>query len=153
MTSTRTTRRTALAAGLTLALGLGMTATASAGGPRTVTGKPTDPITRIADFYGAYIDAQSGEGGGKLAEELRKYYLTPALQKELKAWEKKNNADGVLRAQNTPVQWKVTDNGTANHTEAGITFTWGSGRTTKLVVDMNRKLKIFHIGTKGAAGS
>ncbi|MDX3644247.1 hypothetical protein [Streptomyces sp. MB09-02B] len=153
MTSTRTTRRTALAAGLALALGLGVTATASAGGPRTVTGEPTDPITRIADFYGAYIDAQSTEGGGQLAEELREFYLTPALQKELKAWEKKNNADGVLRAQNTPVQWKVTDNGTANYTEAGITFTWGNGKTTKLVVDMTRDLKIFHIGTKGAAGS
>ncbi|WP_371583357.1 hypothetical protein [Streptomyces sp. NBC_01314] len=154
MTSTRTTRRTALAAGLALALGLGVTATASAGGPRTVTGKPADPISRIADFYGAYIDARSDpDGGGELAEELRKYYLTPGLQKKLKAWEAKNHADGVLRAQNVPVQWKVTDNGTANYTEAGITFTWGSGKTTKLVVDMTRDLKIFHIGTKGAAGS
>ncbi|WP_327723234.1 hypothetical protein [Streptomyces europaeiscabiei] len=154
MTGTRTTRRTALAAGLALSLGLGVTATASAGAPRTVTGKPTDPITRIADFYGAYIDAQSDpDGGGKLTEELRKYYLTPALRKELKAWEAKNHADGVLRAQNVPVQWKVTDNGTANYTEAGIIFTWGDGRTSKLVVDMTRDLKIFHIGTKGAAGS
>ena len=71
MNSTRTIRRTALAAGLALALGLGMTATASAGGPRTVSGKPSDAVTRIADFYGAYIDAQSGPGnGGKLAEEF-----------------------------------------------------------------------------------
>ncbi|WP_308404282.1 hypothetical protein [Streptomyces sp. ATCC 21386] len=58
-----------------------MTATASAGGPRTVTGRSTDPITRIAGFQ------------------------------ELKAWEKWNNADGVRHAQNTPVRWKVTDNG------------------------------------------
>ncbi|MFJ7043580.1 hypothetical protein CTU88_39315 [Streptomyces sp. JV178] len=154
MNSTRTIRRTALAASLALALGLGMTATASAGGPRTVSGKPSDAVTRIADFYGAYIDAQSGPGnGGKLAEELRKYYLTADLRKQLKAWEAKNNADGVLRAQNVPVSWKVTDNGTANHTEAGITFTWGNGKKTKLVVDMTRGYKIFHIGTKGASGS
>ena len=154
MTSTRTARRTALAAGLALALGLGVTATASAGAPRTVSGRPTDPITRIADFYGAYIDAQSDpEGGGRLAEELRTYYLTPALRKKLKTWEAKNNADGVLRAQNVPAAWKVTDNGTANYTEAGITFTWGNGKTTKLVVDMTRDFKIFHIGAKGAAGS
>jgi hypothetical protein len=154
MNSTRTIRRTALAAGLALTLGLGMTATASAGGPRTVSGKPSDAVTRIADFYGAYIDAQSGPGkGGKLAEELRNYYLTADLRKQLKAWEAKNNADGVLRAQNVPVSWKVTDNGTANHTEAGITFTWGDGTKTKLVVDMTRGYKIFHIGTKGASGS
>ncbi|MDX3524221.1 hypothetical protein [Streptomyces scabiei] len=154
MTSTHTARRTALAAGLALALGLGATATASAGGPRTVTGGPADPITRIADFYGAYIDAQSDpEAGGAVADALRTYYLTPALRKELRAWEKKNHADGVLRAQDVPVRWKVTDNGTANHTEAGITFTWGDGKTTRLVVDMTRDLKIFHIGSKGAAGS
>ncbi|WP_316731231.1 D-lyxose/D-mannose family sugar isomerase [Streptomyces sp. 11x1] len=136
-----------------------MTATASAGGPRTATGtgtgtgKPTGPITRIADFYGAYIDARNTEGGGQLAEELRKFYLPPAVRWELKVWEKKNNADGVLRAQNTPARWKVTDNGTANHTETGITFTWGNGRTTKLVVGMTRDLRILHIGTKGATGS
>jgi hypothetical protein len=125
--STRTTRRTALAAGLALALGLGGTATTSAGGPRTVTGEPADPITRIADFYGACIDARSDpDGGGRLAADLRKYYLTPALQKKLKAWVAKNHADGVLRAQNVPARWKVTDNGTANHTEAGVTFTWAA---------------------------
>ncbi|BBC29320.1 hypothetical protein SGFS_006140 [Streptomyces graminofaciens] len=154
MTSKRTTRRTVLASCLALALGLGVTATASAGAPRSVTGKPSDAITRIADFYGAYIDAQSDpDNGGALADELRAYYLTPGLQKKLKTWEKKNHADGVLRAQNVPLKWKVTDNGTANHTEAGITLTWGGGVTTKLVVDMTRDYKIFHIGTKGAAGS
>ncbi|MFH0174256.1 hypothetical protein ACIA6D_15605 [Streptomyces cacaoi] len=142
-------RRTALAAGLALALGLGVTAQASAGSPRSVSGKPSDNITRIADFYGAYIDAVTDEGGDKLADELRKHYLTPAFQKELAAWEDKNHANGVLQAQNVPLAWKVTDNGTANYTEAVVTLTWGS-ETTKLIVDMTRGThKIFHIGTTG----
>jgi len=142
-------RRTAVAAGLALALGLGVTAQASAGSPRSVSGKPSDNITRIADFYGAYIDAVTDEGGGKLADELRKHYLTPAFQKELAAWEDKNHANGVLQAQNVPLAWKVTDNGTANYTEAVVTLTWGSD-TTQLIVDMTRGThKIFHIGTKG----
>ncbi|MGH1552356.1 hypothetical protein ACRAWF_10055 [Streptomyces sp. L7] len=104
MNSKKATRRTALAAGLALALGLGMAAQASAGGSRTASGSPDDNITRIADFYGAYIDAESDldNGGGKLARQLRAYYLTPAYLKKLTAWEDKNHADGVLQAQNTP---------------------------------------------------
>ncbi|XUL92049.1 hypothetical protein ACQ86D_40140 [Streptomyces galilaeus] len=155
MNSKKATRRTALAAGLALALGLGMAAQASAGGSRTAGGSPDDNITRIADFYGAYIDAESDldNGGGKLARQLRAYYLTPAYLKKLTAWEDKNHADGVLQAQNTPVSWKVTDKGTTGYTEAAITLTWGGGDTTKLVVDMTRTThKIFHIGTKGIGG-
>ncbi|MCX5268239.1 hypothetical protein [Streptomyces sp. NBC_00199] len=145
----RTTRRTAVAAGLALALGLGVTAQASAGGPRSVSGKPSDNITRIANFYGAYIDAVIDEDG-KLADDLRKHYLTPAFQKELKAWEESNHANGVLQAQNVPLAWKVTDNGTAKYTEAVVTLTWGGSNTTKLIVDMTRDShKIFHIGTTG----
>ncbi|MFD9436531.1 hypothetical protein [Streptomyces sp. NPDC060002] len=145
-----TRRRAALAAGLALALGLGVTAQASAGSPRSVSGKPSDNLTRIADFYGAYIDAVNDEGGGKLEDELRKHYLTPAFQKELAAWEDENHANGVLQAQNVPLAWKVTDNGTANYTEAVVTLTWGD-QTTKLIVDMTRGThKIFHIGTTGA---
>ncbi|MFJ1968653.1 hypothetical protein ACIO93_08275 [Streptomyces sp. NPDC087903] len=147
----RPVRRTALTASLlAVALGLGATAQASAGAPRSVSGKPSDSVTRIADFYGAYIDAQSDpDHGGRLAQELRKYYLSASFLKELKTWEAENHADGVLRAQNVPLKWKVTDNGTADYTEAGITLTWGGGVTTKLVVDMTRGHKIFHIGTKG----
>lgn len=151
----------AAAAGVVLAAPAGAAAKASAptppkaaaSAPRTVAGSPSDSLTRIADFYGAYIDAQSGPGGGgKLAAELRKYYIHPDYLKKLVAWEDKNHADGVLRAQNTPLSWKVTDNGTADHTEAGITLTWGSGATTKLVVDMTRDHRIMYIGTKGIGG-
>jgi hypothetical protein len=153
MNTTKATRRTTLAVGLALALGLGATAQASAGAPRSVSGKPSDNITRIADFYGAYIDAVTDEGGGELQDALRAHYLTPAFQKELNAWEDKEHADGVLRAQNVPLAWKVTDNGTADHTEAVVTLTWSAGQTSTLVVDMTRgSHKILHIGTKGLGG-
>ncbi|MFI6435337.1 hypothetical protein [Streptomyces sp. NPDC050759] len=153
MNTTKAARRTTLAVGLALALGLGITAQASAGAPRSVSGKPSDNITRIADFYGAYIDAVTDEGGGDLQDALRAHYLTPAFQKELNAWEDKEHADGVLRAQNVPLAWKVTDNGTSDHTEAVVTLTWSAGQTSTLVVDMTRgSHKILHIGTKGLAG-
>ncbi|MFJ8996050.1 hypothetical protein ACIRQH_37295 [Streptomyces sp. NPDC102279] len=145
--------RTALTAGvLAVALGLGATVQASAGTARSVSGKPSDNITRIADFYGAYIDAVTDEDSGDLGEALKGHYLSAAFQKELDAWEEKNHANGVLRAQNVPLAWKVTDNGTADYTEAVITLTWGGSTTTKLVVDMSRSShKIFHIGEKGSA--
>ena len=145
--------RTVLTAGvLAVALGLGATATASAGTPRSVSGKPSDNITRIATFYGAYIDAVTDEDSGNLGTALRGHYLTPAFQKQLTAWEDREHADGVLRAQNVPLAWKVTDNGTADYTEAVVTLTWSRNTTTKLVVDMARDSRqIFHIGEKGAA--
>ncbi|MFF4252356.1 hypothetical protein ACFY1L_14220 [Streptomyces sp. NPDC001663] len=147
--------RTALTAGvLAVALGLGATAQATAGTPRSVSGKPSDNITRIADFYGAYIDAVTDEDSGNLGEALRAHYLTAGFQKELNAWEEKNHADGVLRAQNVPLAWKVTDNGsTAKYTEAVITLTWSKSSTSKVVVDMTRDSRqIFRIGEKGIGG-
>ncbi|MER7839034.1 hypothetical protein ABTY98_24935 [Streptomyces sp. NPDC096040] len=152
--STKT--RTVLTAGvLAVALGLGVTAQASAGAPRSVSGDPSDNLTRIADFYGAYIDAESDlDGSGGLPTALRSYYIDPTYLKKVEAWEDREHADGVLQAQNTPLKWKVTDNGTAkNHTEAVVTLTWSRDTTTKLFVDMNRgSHKIIHIGTKGLGG-
>ncbi|GAB1332380.1 hypothetical protein [Streptomyces sennicomposti] len=150
--SSRTRNRTALAAGvLAVALGLGATAQASAGTPRSVSGKPSDDITRIADFYGAYIDAVTDEDSGGLGGDLRSHYLTAGFQKELTAWEEKNHADGVLRAQNVPLAWKVTGNGsTTGRTEAVITLTWSRSSTTELVVDMARDTRrIYRIAEKG----
>ncbi|MFD6921027.1 hypothetical protein ACFV99_12510 [Streptomyces sp. NPDC059944] len=144
--------RTALTAGvLAVALGLGATVQASAGTARSVSGKPSDDITRIADFYGAYIDAVTDEDSGGLGEALKGHYLSAAFQKKLNAWEETNHANGVLRAQNVPLAWKVTDNGGADYTEAVITLTWGGSTTTKLVVDMSHSShKIFRIGEKGS---
>ena len=143
--------RTVLTAGLlAVALGLGATAQASAGAAHSVSGKPSDNISRIADFYGAYIDAVTDEDSGNLGDALRAHYLTPAFQKELAAWEDREHADGVLRAQNVPLAWKVTDNGTAkNHTEAVVTLTWSRNSTTKVYVDMTRDThRIYHISEK-----
>ncbi|MER8011261.1 hypothetical protein [Streptomyces sp. NPDC094149] len=143
--------RTALSAGvLAVALGLGATAQASAGAPRSVSGKPSDNITRVADFYGTYIDAVTDEDSGNLGQALRAHYLTPAFQKQLAAWEDREHADGVLRAQNVPLAWKVTDNGTTkNHTEAVVTLTWSRNSTTKVYVDVTRDThQIYRIGAK-----
>jgi hypothetical protein len=147
-----TTLTTLTAGVLTVALGLGATVQASAGTPRSVSGRTSDDITRIADFYGTYIDAVIDEDRGHLGQALRGHYLTPAFQKELAAWEKKEHADGVLRAQNVPLAWKVTANGTTrNRTEAVVTL-WGRSGTTELVVDMTRdSRKIFRIGQKDTA--
>ncbi|MER7938560.1 hypothetical protein AB0N99_38110 [Streptomyces sp. NPDC093272] len=149
--STKT--RTALTGGiLAVALGLGVTAQASAGAARSVAGDPADNLTRIADFYGSYIDAVSDlDGSGDLPTALRAYYLDPAYAKVLAAWEEREHANGVLQAQNTPLRWKVTEAGTAkNRTEAVVTLTWSRNVTTKLYVDMTRDThKIIHIGTKG----
>ncbi|MFJ8938655.1 hypothetical protein ACIRL0_23515 [Streptomyces sp. NPDC102365] len=160
-TGRRRGRRAALVAGLVVAtaLPLGITASAEATSAdatarttafRSVSGQPSNSVTRISDFYGAYIDAQSGPGeGGNLVTELRKYYVDADYLKEIEAWEDANHADGVLRAQNVPAKWTVTDNGKADHSEAVVTMTWGDRTTTKLVVDMNRDHEIIHIGDKG----
>ncbi|WP_328493152.1 hypothetical protein OHS59_10700 [Streptomyces sp. NBC_00414] len=158
-TARRRGRRAALIAGLVVAtaLPLGITASAEATAGvtafRSVSGQPSNSVTRITDFYGAYIDAQSGPGeGGDLVTELRKYYVHADYLKELEAWEDENHADGVLRAQNVPAKWTVTDNGTADHTEAVVTLTWGDRTKTTIIVDMNRDHEIIHIGDKGIGG-
>ncbi|MEU9136268.1 hypothetical protein AB0D33_09920 [Streptomyces sp. NPDC048404] len=146
-------RRVAVAAGLVLALGLGAAAqvTAQAAVPapakasakasaasRSISGFNGDVVTQVADFYGAYIDAKDDAAGpdSALAKALRAHYLTPAFAKRLAAWEKKNSVDGVLRAQNVPVRWTVSEGG--NGLEVVVTLTFGGGEspttTTRLVV-------------------
>ncbi|MET8131311.1 hypothetical protein [Streptomyces sp. NPDC005251] len=156
-TARKHVRRTALIAGLVAAaaLPLGLTASAQAttGGTaagaaaqRTVSGTASDDVTRVADFYGAYIDAKSDpDHGGRLATELRKYYVQAGGLRELTAWENRNHADGVLRAQNVPGKWTVKDAGAAGHTKVNVTLTWGGGQTTKLVVGLDRNHKIIRI--------
>ncbi|OKI12605.1 hypothetical protein [Streptomyces sp. CB03911] len=161
-TTRKHVRRTVLIAGLVaaVALPIGLTASAQAttGGatagavaPRTVTGRSSDDLTRVADFYGAYIDARLDAEDGRLAAELRKFYLRADYLGELAKWEEANQADGVLRAQNVPLKWTVKENGTAG--QVGITLTWGQAVTTRLVVDLDRNHRITHIGTPGAGGN
>ncbi|MEU8825452.1 hypothetical protein [Streptomyces sp. NPDC048636] len=108
--------------------------------PEKVSGSPTSPLTRVSDFFGAYIDARkdarNDEGSGAPSTVLRRHYLSTGLDKTLMDWERRHNADGVLRSQNVPVKWTVTvtDNGNGNNYSAVTTLTWGDGTETKLVV-------------------
>ncbi|MDX3384726.1 hypothetical protein PV682_25125 [Streptomyces niveiscabiei] len=91
------------------------------------TGSPESTVDRVADFYGAYIDAVY-DGTDGLGRELRAHYLTEELRRRLADWEETNHADGVLRAQNVPLQWEVrySDSG-AGHAFTVVTLTWGGG--------------------------
>ncbi|MFF4540185.1 hypothetical protein [Streptomyces aureus] len=158
-------RRAVLAAGLLLAVGLGVStqvsaqaavhapAKASAAASRSVSGTTGQAVTRVADFYGAYIDAKGDyeDPDGTLATALRTHYLTSDFATRLAAWEERNGEDGVLRAQNVPARWTVTDNGAVGmgH-EVVVTLTYGSGETThktKLFVLLERYGHIADIGT------
>ncbi|MGW7200480.1 hypothetical protein [Streptomyces chryseus] len=161
-------RRAAVAAGLLLAVGLGvstqMSAQASVHGPakaptaasRSVSGTSGHVVTRVADFYGAYVDAKGDytDPDVTLAKTLRKHYLTPDFAKRLAAWEEKNGVDGVLRAQNIPARWTVTDNGAVgNGHEVVVTLGFGSGDTTRkttLFVLVERYGHIVDINTTSA---
>ncbi|MFH7599429.1 hypothetical protein WDV06_30665 [Streptomyces racemochromogenes] len=123
---------TAGAAALSFALVSGTSATAAA--PPSVSGSPEGAFTRIADFYGSYIDAVY-DGDGRTADQLRAFYLSEPLRRELGQWEEANHADGVLRAQNVPLKWKVTsvDSGMGK-TNAAVTLTWSGSTTTTVHV-------------------
>jgi hypothetical protein len=154
MLNTRISRRAGLAVAAVSALALAGTVTplAVAAGdpaPAKAAAKPAaagkvvrsgsflSATDRVAEFYGAYIDAVSGDTG-HLSDQLRKAYLTPALRKSLLAWEAEEHADGVLRAQNIPVKWTVTTDGAgAGHVFTVVTLTWGFGphpEVTRLAV-------------------
>ncbi|MGI5357014.1 hypothetical protein ACQI4E_17130 [Streptomyces sp. CA-252508] len=163
-------RRAAVAAGLVLAVGLGVSAqaTAQATAPapaktsakasaalRSVTGFNGDVVTQVADFYGAYIDARNDSAApdAALAGALRAHYLAPAFAERLTAWEKKNKADGVLRAQNVPNEWTVSEGATG--LETVVTLTYGGGEspttTTRFVVKQEATGDITDIRTANSA--
>jgi hypothetical protein len=161
-------RRAAVAIGLVLAVGLGVSAQVSAQASvpasakvsttaqKPISGTTGQVVTRVADFYGAYVDSKGDytDPDVSLAKALRKHYLTPAFAKRLAAWEKGNGVDGVLRAQNVPARWTVTDNGSMGHShEVIVTLTFGSGETmrkTKLFVLVERYNHISGIETTSA---
>jgi hypothetical protein len=92
-------------------------------------GSPSSTVDRVADFYGAYIDSAYGTGMGNLGADLRAHYLTKGLQVQLAAWERKNHANGVLRAQSAPNAWAVTAaNAGAGHVWTTVVLTWGTGK-------------------------
>ncbi|WP_406186664.1 hypothetical protein [Streptomyces sp. NBC_01006] len=140
----------AAAATAALTLAFVTSASATAGAPQdgraavaapSVSGSPEGAFSRIATFYGAYIDAVY-DGDGTRAKQLRAAYLSAPLQRELAKWEETNHADGVLRAQNVPLEWKVTyvDSGMGK-TNATVTLTWSGSDTTQLHVQADLKTR------------
>ncbi|RAG84990.1 hypothetical protein DN069_14135 [Streptacidiphilus pinicola] len=109
-------------------------------------GSPESAVDRVADFYGAYIDAVA-DGTDHLPDQLRAHYLTKNLQLELETWEKTNHADGVLRAQDVPLHWEVRyhDAG-AGHVFTTVMLTWGSAKHptyTRLMVASELHTKLI----------
>jgi hypothetical protein len=137
----RTVRRAALAAALSLAVAVPAVAAQARPGPHTapaaaahaqaaVPGRAGDPqstVDRVADFYGAYIDAVWDGGNDPLAKDLRTHYLAAGFRAKLARWEQSNHADGVLRAQDVPQGWKVTYDGSgAGHAFTVVRLQWGN---------------------------
>ncbi|WP_018548697.1 hypothetical protein [Streptomyces sp. LaPpAH-108] len=111
------------------------TTTAPAARPAAVTsvqGDPRNVTQRVADFYGAYIDAiWDGEDPASAADAkaLRNFYLSAPARKKVAAWERKNHADGILFAQNVPVKWKAAYSGSGmGHATTRVTLTWSDGK-------------------------
>ncbi|WRZ92793.1 hypothetical protein OHB54_29330 [Streptomyces sp. NBC_01007] len=128
--SSRTTNRALVAAALLITAGASVPAVASSTAPPPARSGSSGPAyDRVADFYGAYIDAVTDTGSGRLSTQLRSFYLTPGLRGSLSTWEHRQHADGVLRAQDVPSAWKVTpgDSG-AGHTWSTVRLTWGSAQ-------------------------
>ncbi|QCX76733.1 hypothetical protein C9F11_15330 [Streptomyces sp. YIM 121038] len=92
-------------------------------------GSPGPAYERVAHFYGAYVDMAGAPGSAKAAAALRTFYLTPDLRERLLDWERRHDADGVLRAQNAPTAWRVTagDSGMGKTTST-VRLTWGTGQ-------------------------
>ncbi|MFI8927729.1 hypothetical protein ACIG3E_08645 [Streptomyces sp. NPDC053474] len=106
--------------------------TAEPGHAPARSGSPGPAYDRVAHFYGAYIDVANDPGSNQAAAALRTFYLTPDLRKRLLDWERRHDADGVLRAQNVPSAWRVTagDSGMGKTTST-VRLTWGTGEQTR----------------------
>ncbi|MFJ9458439.1 hypothetical protein ACIRST_25540 [Kitasatospora sp. NPDC101447] len=123
-----------------------MTDTDTQAGAAVRSGSLDSAVDRVADFYGAYIDAVS-DGTDGLGDQLRAHYLTEDLRRRLAAWEEANHADGVLRAQDVPTRWEVRyhDSG-AGHLFTTVTLTWGTGPDaghTRLAVQSDLSTKLI----------
>jgi hypothetical protein len=146
----------ALTGGLTLAAvapalaGTGASHTTHTAAVSSAQGDPRNVTQRVADFYGAYVDAvwsTDDRSAGDAAKALRSFYLSAAAQKKVAAFEKKEHADGILFAQNVPVKWKVTYTGSgAGHATSRVTLTWSDGPHAEISkIDVQSDLKTLKI--------
>ncbi|MFE0517182.1 hypothetical protein [Streptomyces sp. NPDC058964] len=164
--SMRTRGRKALltAATITAALSLAAVTPSLAGTGATHTdrataahGDPRDVTQRVADFYGAYIDSvwdSESPAAAANAKALRSFYLSPEARRKAAAYEAKEHADGILFAQNVPVEWKVAYTGSgAGHATSRVTLTWGDGRHAQVTeIDVQSDLKTRRITDLRQAG-
>jgi hypothetical protein len=155
MTTTRRVRRTAIAAALLAAVATIPAAAEDAAvdrAPAIHTGN-LSTYDRVADFYGAYIDAVYDSGHGRLANDLRIHYLTVGLRNRLVTWERVHDADGVLRAQDVPIAWRVTyDSSGAGHAFSHVKLTWGGARVPRYTyLSVQSDLATKRISDIGAA--
>ncbi|MET7680554.1 hypothetical protein [Streptomyces sp. NPDC005423] len=102
----------------------------------TAKGDPRDITSRVADFYGSYIDSVWTTDDPTAAanrKALRHFYLSAAEQRKVTAYEAREHADGVLFAQNVPVKWSVAYTGSgAGHATALVTLTWSDGANAEV---------------------
>ncbi|MGY0020856.1 hypothetical protein ACVHNB_17950 [Streptomyces sp. YJ-C3] len=108
----------------------------SAAAAQTPQGDPRSTTNRVADFYGAYIDAvwdNEDAGSAAVTKALRGFYLSDAARKKVAAYEAREHADGILFAQNVPVKWTVTYTGSGTgHSTALVTLTWNDGKNPEI---------------------
>ncbi|MFD8396405.1 hypothetical protein ACFV2N_46360 [Streptomyces sp. NPDC059680] len=111
-----------------------VTSSTAAAIPPGRNGSPDSLVDRVADFYGAYIDARYGSGDTRLAQAMRDHYLTAGLRHSLVQWEAAHRLDGMLRAKGVPTAWQVAYNDSGmGHTWIRVTLTWqGSGNRSHL---------------------
>ncbi|WP_329557421.1 hypothetical protein [Streptomyces sp. NBC_00696] len=116
----------------------------------TVQGDPRSTTTRVANFYGAYIDSiwnNEDPAASANAKALRAFYLSAAAQNKVAAYEESEHADGILFAQNVPVKWKVTYTGSgAGHATNRVTLTWSDGADAQVSkIDVQSDLSTLKI--------
>ncbi|GAA2895045.1 hypothetical protein [Streptomyces mexicanus] len=109
-------------------------------------GDPRDVTQRVADFYGAYIDTvwDGGEPSARASlKALKAFYLSPAAQRKVAAFEAKEHADGVLFAQNVPVKWRVAATGSgAGQATSRVTLVWSDSRRPQVTrIDVRSDLR------------
>ncbi|MFE6750230.1 hypothetical protein ACFVGM_30565 [Kitasatospora purpeofusca] len=98
----------------------------------TASHRATRPESQIAQFYSDYRDAVLGQHSeGLNTFDIRKAYLTPALDEALTTWGSEHQADPVFRRQDVPnsATWRTADTSPEGHSTVVLTQTFGDGTT------------------------
>ncbi|MER7042483.1 hypothetical protein [Streptomyces microflavus] len=84
---------------------------------------------QVADFYQQYLDAVRQEHSeGHDTFTVRKEFLTPELDDALTTWGSEHQVDPILRREEFPTSWSLTDKGEADgHATVLLTQRWADG--------------------------